>query len=117
MGWDHRRSGTQADVIAERIAPWKMSDGGTMRTVAHRRTPGVLWTVRERLDKCGNTIGDKWIGCDLIEGLGYKALAECMHPYYYDCPLQFLDITPVACEAWRVLVREYHNKHGRLSTR
>ncbi|MCA9380929.1 hypothetical protein KC678_01565, partial [Candidatus Dojkabacteria bacterium] len=39
---------------------------------------------------------------------GYKDMDESMHPYYYNCPLSFLDMTPVACEEWRQHVRNYH---------
>ena len=42
------------------------------------------------------------------EGWGYKPIDECMHPYYYACPLSFLKLAPVACQAWRDGVKEYH---------
>lgn len=32
---------------------------------------------------------------------GYKDMDESMHPYYYDCPLAWLDKAPVANQAWR----------------
>jgi hypothetical protein len=36
-------------------------------------------------------------------------MSEQVHPYYYSCPLAYLDMVPeVKCEEWRALVREYH---------
>lgn len=32
---------------------------------------------------------------------GYKDLDESMHPYYYDCPVEWLDKAPVASQPWR----------------
>lgn len=31
-----------------------------------------------------------------------------MHPYYYSCPLQYLDLAPVANADWRARVQVYH---------
>jgi hypothetical protein len=31
-----------------------------------------------------------------------------MHPYYYSCPLRFLDLAPEQSRAWREGVRAYH---------
>jgi hypothetical protein len=36
---------------------------------------------------------------------GYKDLSECEHPYYYGCPLRFLDAAPETCKEWRETVR------------
>lgn len=60
---------------------------------------------------------ERWIGCDLLEyskrdeGWGYKDMDESMHPYYYSCPLSYLDMVPVVgSEEWRQGVREYHQR-------
>jgi hypothetical protein len=39
---------------------------------------------------------------------GYKDMTEEMGPYFYQCPLAFLDEVPVTNEAWRAKVREFH---------
>lgn len=39
---------------------------------------------------------------------GYKDMTESMFPYYFQCPLAFLDEVPVANESWRARVRDYH---------
>lgn len=53
-----------------------------------------------------------YIRCDLLEGStsgwGYKTIEEAMGPYYYSCPLAFLDMAAVQSQAWRNKVREYH---------
>jgi hypothetical protein len=42
---------------------------------------------------------------------GYKDMDESMHPYYYDCPIGLLDLTPQAIESdWRKAVRAHHAK-------
>jgi hypothetical protein len=42
---------------------------------------------------------------------GYKDMDESMHPYYYDCPIRLLDLTPQAIESeWRKAVRAHHAK-------
>lgn len=39
---------------------------------------------------------------------GYKDFCERMHPYYYDCPLEYLDLAPETNADWRRCVRAYH---------
>ncbi len=61
---------------------------------------------------------ERYIGCDLLRcergyGWGYKDLCESVHPYYYSCPLAYLEMVPVACETWRERVREYHARQKR----
>lgn len=31
-----------------------------------------------------------------------------MHPYYYSCPLSYLDLAPEQSAEWRAGVRAYH---------
>lgn len=35
-------------------------------------------------------------------------MTESMHPYSYSCPLSYLEMAPVECEAWHEQVRSYH---------
>ncbi len=52
--------------------------------------------------------GKEYILCILLEchagAWGYKDLDESMHPYYYSCPHEFLDMAPMACADWRAKV-------------
>lgn len=57
------------------------------------------------------------ITCDLLEqgekGWGYKCLTELDEPCFYSCPLEYLKKVPVASDAWRKKVREYHARQAR----
>jgi len=47
---------------------------------------------------------------------GYKSLIEAMHPFYYSCPLSFLEMVPAGspevCPEWRAMVRKWHVEQG-----
>lgn len=78
---------------------------------------GVLWCVWEATEKYQQEYPDKptrVISCDLLEYRDQmwfnKPLSESCHPYYYSCPLGYLDMVPVANPEWREAVRKYHAK-------
>jgi len=54
------------------------------------------------------------IGCHLLESegreWGYKFLVEAEHPYYYSCPLRYLDMAPQRCATWRARVHAFHQQ-------
>jgi hypothetical protein len=79
----------------------------------------VLWSVVELTAKVEGVHRDlapgqslRYIRCDLLERSGnqwgYKPLEESMHPYYYSCPLSYLDLAPEQSADWRAGVRAYH---------
>lgn len=112
MGWlfgSHSRK----SVIDERIAPNTMP-GGTHTVIAHCTRGNVLWTVNEIKFADGET--KRYIGCTLMErhgsSWGYKEMGESMHPYYYTCPLRYLDMAPEENAKWREGVREYNRASG-----
>lgn len=80
----------------------------------------VLWSVAEITAKDDSIRGLpagqilKLICCDLVEksGLswGVKRLDEAMGPFYYSCPLRFLEIADELSPSWRESVREFHSK-------
>jgi len=123
MGWSFGHS-RRADLIR---ALTNREDGerATRTCVAHcyrgSAHRGVLWTVWLVVEKAtGKEI--RFIGCDLLEynrsmgpgyEWGYKDMCESMHPYYYSCPLKYLEMAPVACEEWREGVRKYHAEHSK----
>ena len=39
-----------------------------------------------------------------------KTISESMGPYYFDCPLKWLDLAPVASQEWRDKVKELHQR-------
>ena len=58
-----------------------------------------------------------YIGCHLLESSGgdwgYKSLDESVHPYYYSCPLRYLDMAPVQSSEWRERVHRFHAGRAR----
>jgi hypothetical protein len=110
MGWYYGYDNSRADVIKE------ITTEGA-KTLRKFTSGNTLWTVQETKD------GTKFIGCYLLQrakarAWGYKPMEESMHPYYYSCPLAFLNDVPEACAEWRNGVREYHAKrNARLAAR
>jgi len=122
MGWDFGVGYSKADVIKENTAPSENEKYKSI-TLAHSVRGNVLWSVREVTHKGGNTPGkvERHILCDLLgknDGdWGYKGMDESMGPYYYSCPLPYLDMVPQVADAnWREKVREYHRKQARTFT-
>jgi len=60
------------------------------------------------------------IGCHLLESegheWGYKSLVEAEHPYYYSCPLRYLDMVPQRCATWRARVHAFHQQRPASNT-
>ena len=118
MGWLFTRLDRDA-LIRELTLP---TDGDRCRSqvVRHRydAKESVLWSlvlVNAKVDGvAGLKAGESTylIRCDLLEGShngwGYKGLDESMHPYYYSCPLEYLEIAPDVSPGWRKRVREHH---------
>lgn len=121
FGWD-----TKKDLIKHRVKRERSKTGTTWTCLAHcyrgNRFSGVLWSVWARRSNDGDEV--RYIACDLLRCVpqkedsgcgwwGYKDMEEVAHPYYYSCPISYLDMAPVACPEWREKVREYHQKHYR----
>lgn len=105
MGWDFKADATKKDIIADLT-----KEGTSTKCLAHTCKGNVLWTVHET-----KATGEKWIGCYILGsskgfGWGYKDMCESMFPYYFSCPLSYLDMAPVACAEWREKVKAYHAK-------
>lgn len=107
MGW-YGNKGNRKYVIEQLTA-------GNNRTKCIRHCfrgnafKGVLWQVWE----C-SILSKTFITVDILEyinGQWYnKPLDESMGPYYYSCPLAYLDLAPVENAVWRKSVYEYHAK-------
>jgi hypothetical protein len=77
----------------------------------------TLWTVTKLTCKGSAEEPKTFITCFLLDASqgkwGYKDMDEGCGPYYYDCPLRFLDMAQhYTCEKRRNLVREWHRKYG-----
>jgi len=117
MGWTFFTGMTRQSLVQKLIAPKVYeSQGGSCReeTLAHfltrERDTDVLWAVQcfFRNLQPPKTI----LICFLLEGSpggwGYKDLSEGEHPYYYTCPLKYLELAPETCSEWRAEVRARH---------
>lgn len=114
MGWLFTNGATKQDVIAELTRSY-VTNRGKADIIAYTVIDNVIWKV---IDHSDTQSGDclRYIACDLLEssdsGWGYKSLDESVHPLYYNCPLEYLDMVPdVMCEDWREGVRLYHQQN------
>lgn len=122
MGWLFTRGQTRADLI-RRLTRTEDGPQALHTTVANCVRGNVLWTVREityKTDAFGYLPGfpQRYIGCDLMAsqrgfGWGYKDLSESAGPFYYHCPLAYLDMAPEANADWRAAVRAWHERQSR----
>ena len=119
MGWTFFTGMTRQSLVQKLIAPKVYeSQNGPCReeTLAHcltrERDTEVLWAVQRfaRDAQPPRTV----IVCFLLEGShhgwGYKDLSEGEHPYYYTCPLKYLELAPETCSGWRAEVRTRHSQ-------
>lgn len=112
MGWLFTAHQSKADLVRERTAPWQTEEvRGT--TLAHCLRGQRLWKVVE-IERKASGARERYIALDLLAyqggAWGYKDLCEAEHPYYYSCPLGYLDLAPTECAAWREGVRAYHRR-------
>ena len=65
----------------------------------------VCWILRQPVDS------ESWIECHLLRRVngqwGYKPLCEAEGPFYWSCPMSFLELAPVVNPEWREGVRAY----------
>ena len=131
MGWlfthDSHRSTLVTELTSDRN--WTRDDGSkwTAKVVKHcyrgNNFSGVLWVVWSV--SIDGQEKDRFIECNLLRfdkkcnGWGYKDMDESMGPYYYSCPLGYLELVPELNPEWREGVRTYHEtrKHRRISSR
>lgn len=100
---ENRETGLRWELVAKRLG----SKSSLELDYAHQ----PFWTVWD-LFKHGEKV-TRYIRCDLLsygknDGWGYKDMTESCGPNYYDCPLSFLSMTPVASQAWRDAVLKHH---------
>ena len=116
MGWYFARQ-SRDQLIRELIEPQE-SERARSEVIAHALRSNVLWSVVRVTAKHAGVldlaVGESttFIRCDLLQSSrgewGHKPLDESMHPYYYSCPLRYLDLAPVRSAEWREGVRAYH---------
>ncbi|HEE4992865.1 TPA: hypothetical protein R7I52_003962 [Klebsiella pneumoniae] len=117
MGWlfSHR---SRSELIHYLVQP-QDCQAAFVETVAYTLRGNVLWSVVKITAKEPNMLnlaaGDfhTYIGCTLLQRYrnewGYKSMDESVHPYYYSCPLSYLERAPTQSAEWRERVRAYHD--------
>ena len=127
MGWLYITGISRRELIADNTTNWERTkeDGTIIKStcLAHCYRggvfSGVLWSVWERSfikDEQPVEQPQRWIVCDLLRcdggEWGYKELEESMHPYFYSCPLGYLNLVPIeqfgGNAQWRSLVNQFH---------
>jgi hypothetical protein len=116
MGWLFTYGASRRDIINRLIQP-EENEIRRWETVAYCVRGNVLWSVI-KLTKKAEDIVENFIACHLLGssegcGWGYKDMTESMGPCYYTCPLKYLEMTPVANQAWRDKVIYYHQRMSR----
>lgn len=116
MGWLFTHQ-THSQLIASLIQP-RSDENASLEVLEHQLATNVLWSLtRVTARKPGwNQLeageSQVFIRCDLLDhsddGWGYKAMEESVHPYYYSCPLRYLDLAPEQSADWRAGVRQFH---------
>lgn len=112
MGWDFGSETTKEALVAY-LTRDRLNGSGGSRTLKHSLRGNVLWCVKQTYSM-GYCVSETYIACFLLAkqrggAYGFNGMDEGMHPYYYDCPLSFLDMAPVLSQAWRDKVRAWHN--------
>ncbi|WP_081884600.1 hypothetical protein [Pseudomonas sp. AAC] len=117
MGWLFS-SRTRSELIQDLIRP-EDTARASVRVLVHTLRGNVLWSVSEVTAKATGVHPDlapgesmRYIRCDLLQRSGgewgYKAMDESMAPYYYSCPLRYLDMAKELSPGWREKVRAHH---------
>lgn len=128
MGWTYPHGVNRKQLIAQRVEGWERDTGemlvkSTCLKHCYRGGvfSGVLWSVWERTFTKGDKEvqpTERWVQCDLLRcdrgEWGYKDMEESMHPYYYSCPLGYLELVDLdrfgGNKEWREQVIEHHRR-------
>jgi hypothetical protein len=121
MGW-YFSNQSRSELIRELIQV-EETPHAHVQVLAHALRGNVLWSVAEITVKQEGIYKDlapgqsiRTIRCDLLQGRGdqwgYKPMDESMHPYYYSCPLRYLEMADELCREWREGVRAYHARRA-----
>ena len=119
MGWLFTQGASRRDIINNLVQP-EENETRRWETITHCLRGNVLWSII-KLTKKPEEIIEIFIGCHVLRnekdyGWGYKDMCESMGPYYYTCPIKYLEMAPVANQAWRDEVMAYHKRMSRHFT-
>lgn len=117
MGWMyHTIPSSKRDFIRERCQT-EENETTKWETITKTVKGNCLWIVRKVTQKDAVGTPILYIELNLIERhdgcWGYKDMDESMHPYFYSCPLAYLEMVPQENAKWREGVRAYHAERSR----
>ena len=118
MGSYYTYGATRKDVIAELTQGFTTEAGTGTQAIKHCARGNILYVVHESTTA---TETYRFIGVYILlkdrEGWGYKPMEESMGPYFYSCPLGYLEIVPHNTNPkWREGVKEYHARRRKVLT-
>ncbi len=118
MGWLFS-NWTRTELI-RRLTQSEETENARYDTLTYTLRGNVLWSLVKITAKQPDVVklaaGESmiYIGCTLLEchhgEWGYKSMDESVHPYYYSCPLSYLERAPEQSPEWRERVRAHHAK-------
>ena len=115
MGWPCVVSGETKEYVIDSLTRDQSNEHGTWKVLAHSLRGSQLWSVVEKTLPDGKA--SRYIDLHLLRFEGgdwcWKDICESMWPSYYNCPMKFLKMVPVASEKWRKGVREFHAEAAR----
>lgn len=105
MGW---YSGNRKEEVKKHIGPWDSVEGVRCGAIKHFATGSEDWFLMEARKQDGALV-DTWIGLMIWDDGMYKPMDEGVGPYYYGCPVAWLDLVPApnspSAAGWREKVR------------
>lgn len=110
-GWNTRNS-----LIHDLTKDESVNATHSLTCLRHCTRGNILWSVWDCHNK-QTDVHETHIRCDKMQnyggsnGWGYKDMCESMHPYYYTCPISYLELANSGInESWREEVLNHHNK-------
>jgi hypothetical protein len=108
MGWTYSTKwNTKNDMLHYLVGTFP---NDSCHFVAKEQDYSILWTVSPFKSS-------KIIVCTLLQpsgnGWGYKMMDEVMGPFFYSCPIEFLELTDSSeykNDGWRLNVIEFHSQ-------
>lgn len=119
MGWLFTDGQTRKELI-EHLVRTEENDERIINCIAHKANGFTqLWAVYE-ITKKKTDERKRFIAFYLMRyqkgyGWGYKDMEESMCPYYYSCPLSYLEMAPEANAKWREGVRQYWEHRKKIN--